>query len=401
MNEHTLSRRRFVAATGAGALAAIVPGQMKAPTERPDDPPPHPEPPEHRLGYAVVGLGEVATTQVIPALTKCKRSKITAVVTGDPNGKGQAYARELGLKPSNVYDYRTYDRLRDDPDVDVIYIALPNAMHAEYTVRGAQAGKHVLCEKPMANTVDECRQMIDACARAGKRLMIAYRQQYEPYNREVVRMARAGELGELRTIVAVNGQNQGDPNQWRQKLAMAGGGSLVDVGVYCLNAARFVSGEEPVEIVAQSYSDRKDPRFREVEDRIAFSLVFPSGFVANLTSFYSGHGTQLYTLTGSVRRAELNPAFAYHGLRLKVAHRGDRGEVTEQIALEDVDQFANEIDHMSRCIQENRKPHTPGEEGMQDIRIVKAIYEAVQSGRTVRLPAVDRLDAFRGSEPTY
>jgi predicted dehydrogenase len=253
----------------------------------------------------------------------------------------------------------------------------------------------------MANSVEDCTAMIDACKAAGKRLMIAYRQQYEPYNRETVRLYRSGELGKPVALFATNGQNQDDPKQWRENLAMAGGGSLVDVGVNCLNAARFITGEEPVEIVAQQSSDRSDPRFREIEDKVLFSLRFPSGFVANLMCFYSGHGTQYLRVTGSKQWVEMSPAFGYHGLQLRVARSDKESDRIEQIVLSDVDQFANEIDHFSRCIQENREPHTPGEEGRQDIFLIKKIYEAVSSGRAVSIPPVDRLDAFRGSEPTY
>ncbi len=176
---------------------------------------------------------------------------------------------------------------------------------------------------------------------------------------------------------------------------------MVDVGVYCLNAARFITGEEPVEISAQLSTDRSDPRFREVEDRISFSLVFPSGFMANLMSLYSGHYTQMLRVTGSEKWAELNPAFSYHGLQLRASYRKGQSERNEQIQLEDADQFANEIDHMSRCIQENRTPHTPGEEGQQDIRLVKAIYKAAESGSAVKLARLEGKDRFRGSEPNF
>ena len=181
----------------------------------------------------------------------------------------------MALNPKNIYNYENYDSIKNNPEVDVIYIVLPNGMHAEYTVRGLQAGKHVLCEKPMANTPAECQQMIDAGHKADRKLMVAYRCRYEPYNHEAIRIARSGELGPTQMILADAGFRIGDPKQWRLNKQMAGGGSMMDIGIYALNAARYLTGEEPTEVNAMIYSTPGDPRFKEVEEHVTFPAAIP------------------------------------------------------------------------------------------------------------------------------
>jgi predicted dehydrogenase len=165
-----------------------------------------------KLGYAVVGLGNLAQHQILPAFAKCKSSKVTALVSGHPD-KAERLAAQYGVKPRNIYNYQNYDTLASNAEVDVIYVVLPNSMHAEYAIRGAKAGKHILSEKPMATSVEDCQRMIDACRAARRKLMVAYRCRYEPYNMAAIRMAREGELGTLKVIVADHGFNIGDPAQ--------------------------------------------------------------------------------------------------------------------------------------------------------------------------------------------
>jgi predicted dehydrogenase len=374
------------AATSRGAASNPVPGAI---------------PVEQRVGFAVVGLGKLSLGELLPAFAQCKLSRCTALVSGD-RAKAEKIAAQYGIDAKHIYDYASFDRLRDDAAVDVVYVVLPNGMHAEYTVRAAQAGKHVLCEKPMANSVDECQQMIDACKKAQKQLMVAYRMQYEPFNREVIRMARSGELGKLRNFVSSNGQMQRDPSEWRLKRALSGGGPLPDVGIYCLNAARYLSGEEPTEVSALVQRSPDDPRFREVEEQVDFALRFPSGFLASCACSYNTYDSKVYRLLGEQARVELDPAFPYRGQRMRVARANDHGadELIEP-HVEAQNQFALELDHMAQCVRENLRPHTPGEEGMQDIRLIAAIYAAADSGKTVRLPALatGQLDAFRGPPP--
>src|SRR5215510_12985632 len=206
-----ISRRGFITKVGGGLVAANVAGvflkNAEAQLQVPDAP-------GKKLGWAIVGLGNLAINQILPAFAKCEKSKVVALVSGHPD-KANKLALRYGVSSKNIYNYQNYDSIKDNPDVDIIYIVLPNGMHAEYTVRGHQAGKHVLCEKPMANTPAECQQMIDAARKADRKLMIAYRCRYEPYNREAIRMAQSGEMGKTQMIFADAGFNMGDPTQWR------------------------------------------------------------------------------------------------------------------------------------------------------------------------------------------
>ncbi len=229
-----------------------------------------------------------------------------------------------GLPESSVYDYKTYDHLRDNPDVQVIYIVLPNGMHAEYTVRGAEAGKHILCEKPMATTAAECEQMIAACKKADKKLMIAYRIQYEPNNRLMQKWVREKKYGAVENHRMVNGQDQGDPNQWRQKKASRAAARLPDVGLYCLNTTRFLLGEEPTEVFAMSYSTPGDPRFREVEESVIFQLRFPGGVLSNNATSYGTHRMQRYRVNAADGWFGLDPAFLTRTSRPKPPTRKAR-----------------------------------------------------------------------------
>jgi len=272
ISEKELTRRGFITRIGGGLVAANVTGPLlksaHAQLRVPD-------PPGKKLGWAIVGLGSLSINQILPAFAKCEKSKVTALVSGHPD-KANKLALRYGVSPKNIYNYQNYDSIKDNPEVDVIYIVLPNGMHAEYTIRGLQAGKHVLCEKPMANTSADCKQMIDAAHRADRKLMIAYRCHYEPFNKEAIRIARSHELGPTQMILADAGFAAGDPRQWRLNKALAGGGSMMDIGIYALNATRYLTGEEPAEVNAMSFTDRNDPRFKEVESNVVFQLRFPS-----------------------------------------------------------------------------------------------------------------------------
>ena len=360
-----------------------------------------PLPPDQRVGFAVVGLGELSLSAVLPALCQTKKAKLTALVSGSPE-KARTLAREYGVPERGLYNYQNFDTIRDNPDVQVVYVILPNSMHHEFVLRAAGAGKHVLCEKPMATNVRECEEMIAACQRADRKLMIAYRIQYEPHNHLMRKMVRDKTFGSVRMVEGVNGQNQGDPNQWRHKLALAGGGSLPDVGLYCLNTTRFLLGEEPTEVFATLTQPKDDPRFQEVEDVVTFQLRFPSGVLANLATGYSYHETRRYKVLAERGTFGLDPAFSYKGLRAQVSHANGAVEVREEPRVEEKDQFALEMDHMAECVRENQTPFTPGEEGLQDHRIMAAIYESAREGRVVKLAGTatpDKLDAFRGTLP--
>jgi predicted dehydrogenase len=357
--------------------------------------------PGRRLGVAVAGLGHLALAQILPGFGQARHVRLAALVSGEAD-KARAVAAQHGLPDKAVYGYADFDRLRDDPDVDVVYIALPNAMHAEYVVRAAQAGKHVLCEKPMATSVADAEHMVAACRDAGRRLMIAYRCQYEPYNKALTSLVRSGELGRIRLIQAVNGQNDLPDGQWRQSKAMAGGGSLPDVGLYCLNAARCLTGEEPVEISARMTQPKDDPRFREIEDVVAFTLRFPSGAVADCASGYSLHESRRVRVMCETGWAELDPAFAYGNLDMRVGRKVGEASAVESRKFVERNQFALEMDHFAQAIRAGKEPRTPGEEGLQDQRLIASIYEAAQGGGVVKLPEMRGTDATRGPDPaTY
>jgi predicted dehydrogenase len=382
-------------ASGPALAAAATPGapnSVKLPliqdpnTEQAENTPDPNAEPDRRVGYAIVGLGRLSLNQILPALSASKYSRVVALVSGDAE-KAKKIGRQYGVRESAIYTYQTYEKLADNPEVQVVYIVLPNGMHAEYTIRAAAIGKHVLCEKPMAVSSAECQRMIEACKKANRLLMIAYRSQYEPMDRMIAKWVKEKQLGPLHEFIAGNSQNVGDPTQWRLKLALAGGGPLPDVGIYCLNAARFLSGEEPFEVFATTYKPDDDPRFKEVEQSVQFLLRFPSGLTATCMASYASHESRFFRLQGAQGWAEMNPAFGYNGLQLRKGQLVEGKNAQIQIGIDPVDQFAREIDHMSLCVVRGQTPHTPGEEGLQDQRIVEAIYESARTNRAVKISA--------------
>lgn len=391
----TVTRAAGASGTSAEQNKVELPPLHAKSTEGEQSPPRPSAPREERVGFALVGLGHLSIEPLLPAFAESKYARPVALVSGD-RGKATKLAKQHGIREDAIYSYETYDKLADNPEVKVIYIVLPNSMHAEYTIRGARAGKHILCEKPMANTAAECQQMIDACKNAKVKLMVAYRSQYEPFDRAIVKAVRDKKLGQLREFVSSNSQRQGDPTQWRLNRKLAGGGPLPDVGIYCINAARFLSGEEPSEVSGQWVQLSEDPRFREVETSVQFTLKFPSGYTASCTSSYDTHSSQLLRLQGTEGWAELNPAYAYRGLRLRLGHKLEDHDAVIEPKIQEKNQFALELDHMAQCVTQDRTPHTPGEEGLQDIRIIEAIYESARTGKTVALTAPK---STRGPEP--
>ena len=366
-----------------------------AATERPAPPPPAPLPPSERVGFAVLGLGRLALEEILPAFAQSRRAKLVAVVSGTP-GKAELVARQYGLAPEKVYGYGDWDRIGADPAIQAVYIVTPNALHRDATLAAAAAGKHVLCEKPMATRSSDCQDMIDACARAGRHLMIAYRCQYEPNSRALQTMVRDRRYGAPLLYDAVNTQNMAAPTQWRFSKALAGGGALPDIGLYCLNGVRFLSGEEPVEVFARTFSTPNDPRFGEVEEQVAFTLRFPSGLVAHCSASYGLHEKRRLGLGMPGAAVDFADAFSYAGQRLQITHRDGDAEAVVDRRIPARNQFALELDHMAECIADGRRPRTPGEEGLADQRIMEAIYRSAETGQPVALPAVDGLDTTRG-----
>jgi predicted dehydrogenase len=379
-SDRRVSRRGFLQATG-GSLAATSLGSRSAGTLAAQVPDIKlPAPPEKQVGFALVGLGNLAINQLMPAFARSRTAKLVGLVSGRPE-KAKQLAQLYGVDQKNIYNYDNYERIADNPAIDVIYVVLPNSLHAEYTIRALKAGKHVLCEKPMATTAQDCEQMIAAAKAANRKLMVGYRVRYEPFNQALIAYAReTSEAGATRLILADAGFNIGDPKQWRLRKPMAGGGSLMDIGIYALNAARYLSGEEPVAVNAMMHSTPNDPRFVEVEENITFQLRFPSGILANCGSSYGG-GVNRHRVIKPRGAAELEPASSYTGLRMRVF----RGGAIEERTLPQRDHFASEMDHFAECILKNTEPLTPGEEGLKDLKVITAIYEAARTGKTVML----------------
>jgi len=370
----------------------------KSDADRKSAPVPTPLPADQRVGYALVGLGHLTLEEILPAFGTCKKSRPVALVSGSPE-KMEKVARQYGIKPESCYSYENYDKLKDNPEVQVIYIVLPNSMHAEFTIRGAQAGKHILCEKPMANSSAECQAMIDACKKADRKLMVAYRIQYEPYNRYVREQVQKNEYGKPKFVDAFNCQSSANPQHWRHIKALAGGGALPDIGLYCLNTTRFILGEEPTEVSAYVYSDPENPLFKEVEEVCSWQMKFPSGVIANCATHYNVHDSRQYRVMTERGWYELSNAYAYEGQKLMTSRADGAIVRQENVSITPKDQFATEMDYFSECILDNKAPYSTGEEGLQDQRIMEAIYQSAREGKPVKLPRIDKKDAFRGPEP--
>lgn len=335
-----------------------------------------------KIGYCIVGLGRISMDEFMPAVQKvAKHSKLVALVSGHRD-KAEKVADQYGISHKAIYDYTNYDQIAHNPEIDAVYIALPNGMHAEYTIRAAKAGKHVLCEKPMANTVAECEQMIAACREANRKLLIAYRLQYEPNTLKGISLLRQGYAGKILELNCAFGFNI-KPGEWRLNKALAGGGPVYDVGIYSIQACRYLSGEEPISVQAYTSVVDKDGRFQEVEENAAWNMRFPSGTVAScLTSYGSNFTGNVWRVVGSTGTVEMNPAYSYTGLQLTGQQDGG-GKTDFTIPDPNPRQFAREADHLAECIFENKQPKTAGEEGLRDMKIIRAIYQSSAEGRAI------------------
>ncbi len=377
------TRRRFIqtlTALGMSAAAAAHAADQ-IPLAPPDEQPPNlnvPKPVDRQVRWAIVGLGELALGEIMPAFAECKWSKPTALVSGHRD-KALQVAEVYDIPEKNIYNYDNYDSIADNDEIDVIYIVLPNSMHAEFTIRALKSGKHVLCEKPMAANVEECQQMIDAADEASKKLMIAYRLHYEPFNLRVMEMCKSKKYGEIKTFSSSNCQNVPAPNiRLSRELA---GGPVGDVGVYSINAARYCIGAEPVEVSAIAHQPSDDPRFREVPESVAFTLKYPDGELAHCDCSFGSAVSRRYRVHCQKGYIDMDPAFSYTGLELR-AHDGKQ---EEQLLLSAVNHFASEMDHFSECILNDRDSDTPGSMGLADQRIIEAIAKSVETGKPVSI----------------
>ena len=327
------------------------------------------------IGWAVLGLGGYAQGQMLPAFARCRRSRLVGLVSGTPD-KAARVATQYGIAAKDVYAYDDIPRLKDDPRIQVVYVVTPPGTHRRFVEAAAAAGKHVFCEKPMAPTAGDCQAMIDACRKAGRLLGIGYRSRYERNNVAAIRAIRQGRMGALRSLTADHGFSI--PSRvWRIDKRLAGGGSMMDIGIYSLNALRYLSGEEPSEVDAHLSNPKGDSRFREVEDTVHFTLRFPSGLIGTGTSGYSWRsGENRYEAIGDRDKIVANPATPYEGHRFS-------GPL--EIDASAPDQFVGELDAFSASVAGGPAFLAPGEEGKRDIQIIEAIYESAARGRSVRL----------------
>jgi len=333
--------------------------------------------PPRKIGYAIIGLGRIADHHM-RGIAQGNTSKVTGLVSGHRD-KAERIAAQYNVPTSAIYSYEDMDRMRGNKEIDAVINCLPNSMHAEYTIRSAKAGKHVLCEKPMCVTVPEAEQMIAACKAANVKLMIAYRLHYEPITLKTIKLIRDGAIGKVHVIDSNNGFSIA-PNEWRSDRTLAGGGPLMDVGIYSLNATRYLTGEEPVAFTAVATTDPTDPRFKGVEEDLAWTMRFPSGAVASCTTSYGANLSSYYRVYGSKGSLEV-ATFNYSGQHLQARYRTGSGPsdfttIDETNPERDPMHFVRQVDHFSKCVLENRTPDTPGEEGLRDMRYIESIYKA-------------------------
>lgn len=327
--------------------------------------------PSNKLRFAAVGLGTISDI-FMRAVAQSGKCTITGLVSGHAEQKTPKYQQQFNIPQSSVYTYETFDQIAGNPNIDAVYIGLPNSMHAEYTIRAAKAGKHVLCEKPMAISSAECHAMIKACKDHNVKLMIAYRVHYDPTWIKIRDMVRSGAIGELQGFQG--GFYASFLQGWRLDKKMAGGGSLFDLGIYPLNAIRWIAGEEPTSFSAQTTTKIPGPRFATVEESIEFTLKFPSNILASSGSSYGEVGPAYLNIDGTKGYLQVQPAFFYDGL--KYTGRTADGPVEDSSPGKQPYQFTLEADHFADCVQNNRTPATPGEEGLADLLAMEAIYKA-------------------------
>ncbi|SFT69425.1 Predicted dehydrogenase [Algoriphagus locisalis] len=332
---------------------------------------------EKTLRVAIMGLGSYGT-RVAEAIQSCKRVKLVGVISGTPS-KVVKWREKYGIPEKNCYNYENFDAIKDNPDIDAVYVITPNALHKDEVIRVAKAGKHAICEKPMAVNAADGQEMVDACKAAGVHLLIGYRMHFEPNTLEVIRMRKAGELGEIRFFQGLAGFTIGDPTQWRLDPALSGGGAMMDIGIYSTNGARYMVGEEPIWVTAQEVKTNPE-KFKEgIDETITFQLGFPSGVIASCLSTYNMNNLDRFYLNGSKGWVEMQPSTGYGPIK-GMTHKGPLNEpiVTHQTV---------QMDEMAAIIFDGKRPEVPvnGEEGVKDMKIIDAIFQAVKTGGKVSL----------------
>ena len=337
---------------------------------------------ERKLNFCLVGLGSLSNGQIAPALQKTKYCRLAGIVTGHPQ-KAMTWKTRYNLADKNIYDYDTMSKLADNPDIDVVYVVTPNALHAEHTIKALKAGKHVLCEKPMEVSAAKCQEMIDAAKAANRMLAIGYRCQFDPNHLECFRLSREKVYGPIKSLDAGFGRTMSTTTEWRLQKALAGGGPLMDVGIYALQSVRCATGLEPVQVTAKELPKTDLVKFKEVEEAINWELTFPGGIVATCQTSYNLNGLNGFRITAEKASFGLQPAYGYTGAKGTITE--SNGNTKEIPRIAGFDEFAAEMDDFAQCIINNKPTKVPGEEGLRDLRIMTAIYEAARTGKPVKL----------------
>jgi predicted dehydrogenase len=325
-----------------------------------------------KSGIALIGLGKYAEGQLAPALQQTKHCELRGIVTGSDE-KARQWKQQYNLDDRNIYNYGNFDSIKDNPDIDIVYVVLPNALHAEYTIRAAKAGKHVICEKPMAVSVQEATDMILVCEQANRLLSIGYRLHFEPHN--LAMMEANKKYGRVKTIRAENGMVV-EPGVWRIDKKLSGGGPLMDLGIYCVQGALYTVGENPVAVEAKEGKKTDPGKFKDVEESLSWTMEFPGGTVAHCKTSYA---EEFNLLRAEAEKGwmELQPAYEYSGIE---------GTTSEgKMNVPNVNQQALQMDDFALCVRNNQKSKVSGEMGLRDVKLLMAIYEAMETGQRVEI----------------
>ncbi len=356
------TRRTFIQKSMAGAFVT-----MASRSIRPDD---------RRLNIALCGLGRYASL-LADSFADTHYCKLAGLVTGTPS-KADEWGNKYGVPRANIYDYKNFDSIKNNKDIDLVYVVLPNSMHKEYVIRAARAGKHVIVEKPMGISAAEGQEMIDACKAAKVQLGMGYRLHFEPYNLELKRLGQEKVFGQVRLVEASLGYRSGTPGEWRLKKVLSGGGPLMNLGVYCVQACRYILGEEPISVTAQFGPIERKELFTEVEETITWQLTFPSGAIGTSTSSY-GFGVDRVYAAADEGSFELSPAISYGPF----VGRTSKGPMS----FPEINQQAAQLDGIAKEILDGRPlpDHINGNEGLKDMKVLDAIYKAARNGTKVSI----------------
>jgi predicted dehydrogenase len=367
------SRRDFLQKITGGLILLNLPGTIAA-SDVLSDETPYEGP---ILRVAIMGLGSYGT-RVAEAMEKCKMAKLTGLISGTPS-KMKNWQTKYNVPDANCYNYENFDQIKDNPEIDAVYVITPNALHHGQVIRVAKAGKHVICEKPLAINSQQGKEMIDACNKANVKLLVGYRMHFEAKTLEIVRMRREGEMGKVMFFQGLCGFKIGDPTQWRLNKALAGGGSMMDIGIYAINGARYMVGEEPVWVTAQETKTNFEIFKEGVDETILFQMGFPSGAVASCLSSYNIDNLDRFFMTAEKGFGELQPAAGYGPME----GRTNKGKLNNPHQTHQTTQ----MNEMAGIIFNGKQPVIPvdGYEAVKDLKIIEAIYLAVKTGKKVNV----------------